>query len=279
MEFFLTTYADSNFQHASDRLISEAKSIALFQSCISYSRIDLTNEMLQSPLLEYEKGGGYWSWKPYVVLKTFESMEIGDVLVYVDAGCQLYRHKEWYKFQKILLSFDSIFFNIQAPIERWVKRDVLNYFRERNMFNEKWINDNLFAGGVFFIKKTDSNIDLMKLWHSIMFSNHKLLLDVSLDEKIYESSNFIEHRHDQSVLSILLYNFIDKCNVRALPANFEVPSPFGQAIFAARNNTANIIELKSNFLSYTFWYKFYIPVFCFFKKCVNFILCFKQTKS
>jgi hypothetical protein len=270
MQRVLVTYADSNFEKAAERLIEEAKKTDFFQQYFSYNKSDLPESVLKSSLLRYKKGGGYWSWKPSLVLKTFEKLSMGDILVYMDAGCQLYKHKEWNKFSKILLTYDSIFFNLYSPINNYVKRETLDFFRNEDLFVDKWNNNNIFAGGVFILKKTELNIRLMQKWHSIMFTHPELVLDINPQERDKELPCFIEHRHDQSILTLLLYNYIDEYKIKLLWENFENRSPFGQAIFAARNKDSKEIKIKPiNIISFIYWHNLRLPIIYFVKSVKN----------
>ena len=270
MQRILVTYADSNFEKAAERLIEEAKRTDFFQQYYSYKKSDLAESVLQSSLLRCEKGGGYWSWKPSLILKTFEQLSLGDIVVYVDAGCQLYKQNEWNKFFKILQTYDSIFFNLYSPLKKWIKIETLDYFRHEKLFDEKWKDEFMFAGGVFIIKKTDLNIRLMQKWHSIMFTHPELVIDINPEERDKESTCFIEHRHDQSILTLLLYNYMDDFKIKALWQNFENPSPFGQAIFAARNENFKEIEIKPiNKISYIYWHNLRLPIIYFVRSVKN----------
>ena len=37
---------------------------------------------------KHKKGHGYYIWKPYLIQKTMNKMNDGDILLYSDAGCE-----------------------------------------------------------------------------------------------------------------------------------------------------------------------------------------------
>ena len=39
--------------------------------------------------LDGTRGYGYWSWKPFIISKTLEKIDEGDILLYIDIGCEL----------------------------------------------------------------------------------------------------------------------------------------------------------------------------------------------
>lgn len=38
---------------------------------------------------KHKRGAGYWVWKPEVLRLNLEKMEYGDILMFVDSGCEL----------------------------------------------------------------------------------------------------------------------------------------------------------------------------------------------
>ena len=45
---------------------------------------------------EHQRGckHGFWLWKPFIIKKTMENMNDGDVLLYLDCGCELDNNKK-----------------------------------------------------------------------------------------------------------------------------------------------------------------------------------------
>ena len=58
------SYGDIVFQKSLKRIVKEAKSLKIFDKVIAYTPTDLPKEIMQSPLMQYKRGGGYWLWKP-----------------------------------------------------------------------------------------------------------------------------------------------------------------------------------------------------------------------
>ena len=36
-----------------------------------------------------KRGYGYWLWKSYIIKKTMDMMKDGDILLYLDSGCEI----------------------------------------------------------------------------------------------------------------------------------------------------------------------------------------------
>ena len=78
----------------------------------------------------------------------------------------------------------------------WTKNDLLDY-----MNCDK--NNGQIITTAFILKKTPKNIELIKEWYeSMCMKSYKLLNDD--DSNTINDSCFIEHRHDQSILSCLI---------------------------------------------------------------------------
>jgi hypothetical protein len=243
---FFITYADDNFALSGERIIREASDTNEFDGTFLYKKEDLSKEIQDCPLLNCQKGGGYWIWKPDIVLQTFEKIDYNDVLVYVDAGCFLYRDREWSKFWKMIEKYDALFFRIGCQVKQWVKKDALAYYNV--LYDNSLLNNYLIAGGVFMIKKNESMISLMKEWKDTMIFNPDLLTDIEPDKIAEEHKCIKAHRHDQAVLTLILYRH--SYNIHILWENFESRSFHRQAILARRVNCSQAYPVRSRALRY-----------------------------
>ena len=83
-----------NYYNAAKRLVLQARSLDLFDQARIYKDEYLKKQTefwsKHSEFIEQNKRGyGFWIWKPYVIKKTMETMKEGDVLMYLDCGCEL----------------------------------------------------------------------------------------------------------------------------------------------------------------------------------------------
>ena len=198
MKKYFVTYGDDKFADTIKRIILEAKKTNEFDVIRSYSSKDVSPEVKESPLFSIKRGGGLWSWKPDIILLILKEMDIGDFLIYCDAGCSLYRSTEWEKYWNILKEHDIIASRIYQSTFKWTRREIIDFFHS----NEKnWIKSPMFMATVLFLKKSNFIIHFMEEWRSIMIENPKLVMDVNEDEKHYQLKKFRENRHDQAVFS------------------------------------------------------------------------------
>jgi hypothetical protein len=97
-----------------------------------------------------------------------------------------------------------ITFSAQYPEKHFQKLSVLKYFNLS--LNTDFLDSYQIEGGVFICKKTDLVVNFVKKWLDlVLYDNYKLVID-SIDNE-EELMDFLEHRHDQSILSILCKKF------------------------------------------------------------------------
>ena len=111
MAFVFITYADDRFKVSTDRITRQARRSGVFDRIVRYSPKDLPDYVRSSPLFSGTKGGGYWCWKPYIISHALEQCEIGDIVVYADAGCSVNADSpEWAEFKRLLQDHSAIYF-------------------------------------------------------------------------------------------------------------------------------------------------------------------------
>ncbi len=66
----------------------------LFNKIYSFTEQDLINDSdfwnkHKDFILKNKRGYGYWVWKPYLISKILKEINDNDILLYLDAGCEL----------------------------------------------------------------------------------------------------------------------------------------------------------------------------------------------
>lgn len=238
MANILISYADERYCESLKRLKREAKSLGCFDKIIVYTPKDLPLSIKASPLFAYTKGGGYWLWKPYIIYRTLQKCVYGDVVYYVDAGCRLNGgSKEWNLYSELIREHDAIFFqyrsdfdygwarkcsapqNDSPKIKHWTKPLTVDYFRK--YFGEtSFLDYNKIWGGAMVIKKTRDNT-IVNEWLNIELFHPELVVDPYGEELSRLPDTFNAHRHDQTILTPLVYYYKDKQNILVLPETSE----------------------------------------------------------
>ena len=213
----LINYANSKFKKSQNKNIKSAIKLNFFNEIISYSPKDIDKTFFNEnkDILNSEKGNGYWLWKPYFIKKTLESLNDGDFLFYCDSGSYFKQSFEKVINSSILIKQDIIPFELNHLERFWTKRDA---FILMDCDSKKYFNTKLRLAGFSLWRKSDFSIQFLDEWLS--FSKDKrIITDIENELKFSNYSGFKEHRHDQSIFSLLTkkYNLI----------GFRDPSQFG----------------------------------------------------
>jgi hypothetical protein len=203
-----------NFHAAVNRLCAQAKSFDLFEDIYGFTEKDLMTDTIfwdqhSKFILENARGFGFWIWKSFLIRKTLEKINDGDILFYTDCGCELNIHGKprFLEYLELVHKNDILTFNLTHKEKTWTKMDLMKHF---NLTDDQ-MNSGQIASTCIFLKKTDSNIDLVKEWEAVCLLNNYSLVNNS-PSKLPNDSSFRENRHDQSVLSCLIKKY-DKFNI------------------------------------------------------------------
>jgi hypothetical protein len=137
-----------------------------------------------------------------ILIKNYlEKLNFNDLLLYCDAGCtiNIEGSERFNDYVNMLSSGDDdiLTFNMYENLEKfWTKMDVFEFFNSKNLMDTGQI-----GATSIFLKKTEKTLKLINEWENICI-NHRNLID---DSKSIQTENdcFIEHRHDQSIFSMV----------------------------------------------------------------------------
>lgn len=238
MKVFLVTYGNEKFKYSVKRIKKEANGISIIDDVFCFSEKDLPLFIKASPLFSSSKGGGYWLWKPYIVKKVLEQVEDGDVIIYSDAGNKLIESERWQNYINFLIQHDCVFFqykenynygwskfnieyNDSPKLKFWIKKDAVNHFGKYFKNDEQWLEKSKIFAGFCLFKKTPTSLDLVNQWFETMLYFPAIVNDLHQNEIHLQISGFAQHRHDQSILSVLVRFYQSKGNVLVLDEEFE----------------------------------------------------------
>jgi len=193
----------SKYHEAANRLVSQAKQIPQFESVKAYFDFELPVEyfeLFRDFPSRYPKGYGLWSWKPFLIYRELQNLNLNDILIYVDAGCEL-NPKGSSKLDFYLSETskrEALLFELDLPNRYWTKNHPLL------TGNSDFFLRNHIMGSVLFIKNTERTQTFIKRWLDLCSLNDGELLRDPLDNEL-QISGFQLHRHDQSCLSIAAY--------------------------------------------------------------------------
>ena len=206
-QYIFLTFGNQKYYNSLNRIKNEALSFNIFDKILIYNDLNLKNDFSdfwqshENFITNNPRGYGYWIWKSYLVLKTLETMNENDILVYADAGCSLNNHginrlNEYFEIVKNsnygILSFELGFLE-----KIYTKMDA---FHELKMDKNQYLNSKQIMATIFILKKCNHTIKLINEWYKFVCIYH--LVDDS-ESNSKNDENFIEHRHDQSIFSLI----------------------------------------------------------------------------
>lgn len=231
MKTFITFGAgDKNYIEAARRLVKQVQSTGYFDNIKLFTDKELIedNNFWKKHKLfitKNKRGFGYWIWKPYIIKKTLESMKEGDILMYLDCGCEVGGEKklkisDFFEYVKK----DKIIGSIARLEKKWCKYDLIDYM---NVHQDKIVNTNQRQASAIMYLVCNETINLVNKWYEICCNYH--LIDDSVSKK-KNFKKFRDHRHDQAVFSLLTkkYDIYSEKNME-------------DCIYIIRNRTGNTI--------------------------------------
>lgn len=247
MRWILVTasFGGLNFHDAAQRVIKQGENLNLFDSYIHVHEENLS-EFAPRTLINYRKllnssipGYGYFAWKPEIIDTVFKLYPDCGV-VYIDAGCEL-NHKliakmrlRWF----LKIASKGTFLHVLKYSEKsHTKKKVLEHFKLNSIdssspqFQATW-----------FMLSGIKGREIAKSWADAS------LLDLNMidDSRFAEDSEFVAHRHDQSIFSCVLKSMKIKPN-RHRPC-FRPLTPLSRIncylhpIWSARNKSGESIQ-------------------------------------
>jgi len=197
-----------NFNEAAKRVEQEVLKLNTFSQILNFGVGDLPNACPQTYekygkyLNEHSKGFGFYSWKPEIVHSVL-SGKYGecDGIVWIDGGCEIFSTHWTRRILRFQLEeaeqLGYLVYELQTPESQFTKRRVFKEFRK---LDERDMSGQIQANHFFLCGQLGRLISDKWLEKSLTNIN---LLDDSLSSG-GESRDFIEHKCDQSILSLVI---------------------------------------------------------------------------
>lgn len=195
-----------HYIEAGKRLIEQGRNTGHFDETILVTDEDLKKDPefwdLHSEFIRKSKRGcGYWLWKPYIIRKMMNKLQDGDIVLYADAGCEIVDKKRtdlipsyfnYVKTDKIIGTLTK------QPEKRWNKMDLVEYLNMEN--HPLYLNSQQRQAGLLLIEVCEQTRFLLNEWYKVACNYHMIDDTPSISQNC---EIFKEHRHDQSIYSLL----------------------------------------------------------------------------
>jgi len=204
---FGTKTFGKDFSLSRCRLENEARDTGWFTDVFNYTSDDL---------LSYNRsfahtGAGWWWWKSVVCQICLNKIKKDDILLYLDAGCSINIKGEKRFWEYVELCSNGPGFvgfgggtelsdsrGDGATDKMHTKRDLLI---DLGCDSPKYTETTQLGAGVFFVKNNKFGNDLINEFVELSKNEHYIDDIVSLNS---EYNEFVAHKNDQSVLSLLV---------------------------------------------------------------------------
>ncbi|WP_316841413.1 hypothetical protein [Pedobacter gandavensis] len=202
MKKHLISFGDGNYEQRIPVFKSVAIASSFFDTVTVYRAEDLDPEFVNRfyEVLKFTRGGGF-IWKPYFIKKALEKIEDNDILIYCDAGCHInkFGKERFYQYLDLLNQSERgvLTFQMTHKEYKYTKREVFNYFGTTDAVTDS----GQLVATIILLRKCDYSMRLVNLWNDAVYTKPDLFTD-HLEQGI-QHPDFIAHRHDQSIWSIL----------------------------------------------------------------------------
>ena len=244
----LIAYANQAMYSSLQLFKVQAHYLKVFDKILLYTDKDLPPFVLKSPLMKYERGGGYWIWKPYIIWHTLQQCNnVNDIVCYLDCGNIIHPGKEWNEYFSYMEKYDTVCFQYQKEIPKWKKfgstSSEIKYWSKKKTldFFSGYLGSDDFKNfckiwGGFIICKNRDN-PFIKEWLDLSISYPDLIID-PMDDEINDQYPFFtgRHRHDQAIITPLAYKHQREGKLCVLPERFDV-NRNSEIVSAVRDRT------------------------------------------
>lgn len=204
------------------RLIDSAKKFKV-PNITSWNRARLVQTEFYNRhqnVLDQPRGAGYWLWKPYIILEKFKELNEGDFLFYIDADIKIIADPA--PLLELCTQNNGILLFIEKDprhnCKYWVKRDV---FHLMDLDEPRYHNAPSANAGIQLYQKKETSqgfLEALLFWCTY---NPGILTDEPNICGKPDLEGFIEHRHDQAILSML--------RIKHDIEGFRIPTQYGDA--------------------------------------------------
>jgi hypothetical protein len=198
---YFINYADKGFKTSQREALRRAESFGFLSFGLTYSDLDEQFLSQNSLVLSSSRGAGYWLWKPHIIHTYLNKIDDGDYLVYMDSGAFFTKDPQKY-LEMIDPKIGHYGFSMIQKTSKWTKGDCFYEINKNRDY--RFSNENQLQATYLFFKNCQFIRDFVSKW--LELSQKVNLITDSPNLHLPNMSDFIDHRHDQAIYSLLCYN-------------------------------------------------------------------------
>lgn len=150
------------------------------------------------------RGYGFWQWKPLLI--HHYSLKGYDTVIYLDAGCEIDSKSmadfiEWFQEQT---DYDLLLSKSGHSIASYTKANVIDALVDSSRLKSQLDSIEMLQAGIVFLKSMAPIGDVFSMATSFVKQRKHFLFNEHIEPMALLPKSFVEHRHDQSVLSLLI---------------------------------------------------------------------------
>lgn len=200
MTNYLINFADQRFQETQQlgNMFAQLHGLDLTYSYTAERFTDEFRDYIENhkEIFNCKRGYGFWLWKPFLIAHVLNKIQDGDNLIYADSGLIFFRSPT--PLFELLNQHDQLFFSLPGCLNRtWSKRDL---FIALDCDRSKYWDHLQSAGQCSVWRANSSSKQRVAEWLS-WCEHYNLISDHPSSAP--NLPEFIDHRHDQSILSLL----------------------------------------------------------------------------
>ena len=207
--------------------------------------LDADFKSINANILNQARGAGYWLWKPYCILKALENSAEGDLVMYTDSASHFIASAGPLLALPELSNQDVVPFALEHLEAHWTKRDT---FVLMDADQQGFENMPQRLASFILARKSASSMAFFQEYLHYC-SNPQILTDIENSCGLPNYHGFRDHRHDQSVFSLLtkkhsLQVFRDPCQWGNSQISLFTNSPYPQLIEHTRQRSPKQAKLS-----------------------------------
>jgi hypothetical protein len=139
-----------------------------------------------------------------IIQQTLDRVNEGDIIIYMDSGCSVNINDSttdrFYDYIDLVNQHDMVRFEIAHKEYAYTNKATIQYFQEKYNLQKEHVLSNMIGATIIPMKKCPRVVKFFNEFESVLRADRFLITDKYNEDRL---DGFIDHRHDQSILSLL----------------------------------------------------------------------------